>query len=63
MHRKIRNYIKKLDEITKQTPSKQNPHIPVGRGPSALGVIEDKVYVANSLDNTVSVLMEKIIQR
>src|SRR5437870_5323292 len=47
---------KTLYEITKHTSSKQNPHITVGKGPVAIGASIGKVYVANSSDNTVSVI-------
>jgi YVTN family beta-propeller protein len=49
---------KTLDEITNHTSSNQNPHITVGRGPSAIGVnfVTHTIYVANSIDNTVSVI-------
>jgi YVTN family beta-propeller protein len=50
---------KTLQEITKYTPSlEQNPHIPVGKSPSAMAVnlVEHKIYVVNGDDNTVSVI-------
>jgi DNA-binding beta-propeller fold protein YncE len=49
---------KTLYEITKHTSSKENPHITVGKGPSAISVndITNTIYVANQEDNTVSVI-------
>jgi YVTN family beta-propeller protein len=49
---------KTLYEITKNTSPKQNPHITVGKSPSAIGVNLDTntIYVANCDDNTVSVI-------
>jgi YVTN family beta-propeller protein len=49
---------KTLYEITKHTSSKENPHITVGKVPSAISVndITNTIYVANQEDNTVSVI-------
>jgi YVTN family beta-propeller protein len=43
---------------TKHTPSEQNPHITVGKTPAAIDVnlFENKIYVANYGDGTVSVI-------
>jgi DNA-binding beta-propeller fold protein YncE len=54
---------KTLYEITNHTSSTQGAHITVGEGPRAIGLSSGKVYVANSDDNTVSVIDVKIIQR
>ncbi|MGA9844891.1 MAG: YncE family protein, partial [Nitrososphaeraceae archaeon] len=52
---------KTLDELSKHPSTTQNAHIIVGHGPSAIGVAtgKGKVYVANSDNNTVSVINEK----
>jgi YVTN family beta-propeller protein len=52
---------KTLDEITKHRTSEQNPHIHVGKTPLAITVdpIRDKIYVANSGEDTVSVIDPK----
>ena len=49
---------KTLYEITKDIPSKQNAHITVGQTPTGIGInfLTDRIYVANSGDNTVSVI-------
>ncbi|MGA9908598.1 MAG: YncE family protein [Nitrososphaeraceae archaeon] len=49
---------KTLYEITNQSSSKQIAHIPVGNAPETIGVNShtNMMYVANYLDNTVSVI-------
>ena len=49
---------KTLYEITNQSSSKQIAHIPVGNAPETIGVNPhtNMMYVANYLDNTVSVI-------
>ena len=49
---------KTLYEITNQSSSKQIAHIPIGNAPETIGVNTDTntIYVANYLDNTVSVI-------
>src|SRR5437867_798117 len=52
---------KTLYEITKNTTSEQNPHIPVGNNPMAIALntaanVANKIYVANEDDGTVSVI-------
>ena len=49
---------KTLYEITNQSSSKQIAHIPVGNAPETIGVNShtNMIYVANYLDNTVSVI-------
>ena len=52
---------KTLYEITKDIPSKQNAHITVGQTPTGIGInfLTNRIYVANSGDNTVSVIDDK----
>ncbi len=51
---------KTLDEIAKHNiSSAQGAHITVGKGPSAIGVVGNTVYVANFNDSTVSVIDKK----
>ena len=49
-----------LYEISKKLSPKQNPHIAVGKSPSAITVegsgFDDKAYVVNHDDNSVSVI-------
>src|SRR6476659_10907623 len=49
---------KTLYEIANQSSSKQIAHIPVGNAPETIGVnsYTNTMYVANYLDNTVSVI-------
>ena len=49
--------LKTLQELAKHTPN-QNAAITVGKSPTAIGIdpVHGKVYVANSGDNTVSVI-------
>ena len=48
--------IEELHQLTKHTQSGQNAYISVGERPYALGVIQGKLYVANYLANTTSVI-------
>ena len=49
---------KTLYDIIKHISSNHNSHIPVGKGPKSIGFnsYENTIYVANSGDNTVSVI-------
>jgi sugar lactone lactonase YvrE len=51
--------LRTIDELAKYSPN-QNAAIAVGKGPNGIGVDSsgEKVYVANSGDNTISVIDE-----